>query len=365
MKISSIETFNNKYIGFVKVTAENGEHGWGQVSPYNADFTCQILHRQIAPWAIGSHFDDFNALEDRIYEREHKFPGTYLNRAMAGLDTALWDLCGRMEQKPVVELLGGNAGKLRVYGSSMRRDITPPQELERLVRLRAEHGFDAFKFRVGAECGRDVDEWPGRTETIVPTIRRGIGDEVALLVDANSGFSVERAISVGKMLQDNGVSHFEEPCPYWELEQTRQVTEALDIDVTGGEQDCYLPIWRWMIDMKAVDIAQPDICYVGGLSRALKVARMAQAAGMPVTPHAANLSMVTVFTMHFLAAIENAGKYLEFSIEDESFYPWQQDLFRNPPFEVEDGMVTVPSEPGWGVEIEPRWLNGADYTASE
>ena len=365
MKITSIETFNDTFIGFVKVTAENGDYGWGQVSPYNADLTCQVLHRQIAPWAIGSNFDDFNALEEHIYEREHKFPGTYLNRAMAGLDTALWDLVGRMQRKPVVELLGGSAGQLRVYASSMRRDITPPQESERFVRLRAEHGYDAFKFRVGAQCGRDIDEWPGRTESIVPTIRRAIGDEVALLVDANSGFSVNRAIAVGEILRDNDVSHFEEPCPYWELEQTRQVTEALEIDVTGGEQDCHLPLWRRMIDLRAVDIVQPDICYVGGLTRALKVARMANAAGLPVTPHAANLSMVTVFTMHFLASLDNAGKYLEFSIEDERYYPWQQGLFRNPPFAVEDGMVTIPSEPGWGVEIEPRWLDGADYTASE
>ena len=365
MKISSIETFNNEYVGFVKVTADTGDFGWGQVSPYNADITCQILHRQIAPWAIGSQCDDFDDLENRIYEREHKFPGTYLNRAMAGVDTALWDMRGRIEQKPVVELLGGSVGKLRVYGSSMRRDITPQKELERFVSLRAEYGYDAFKFRIAAECGRDVDEWPGRTEMIVPTIRRGIGDDVALLADANSGFSVERAISVGRILQDNDVSHFEEPCPYWELEQTRQVTEALEMDVTGGEQDCYLPVWRSMIEMRAVNIVQPDVCYIGGITRALKVARMARDAGLPVTPHAANLSMVTVFTMHLLAALENAGKYLEFSIEDESYYPWQQGLFRNPPFDVEDGMVTLPSDPGWGVEIEPRWLDGANYIASD
>ena len=365
MKISSIETFNDEFVGFVKVTLEDGGYGWGQVSPYNADITCRILHRQVAPWAIGRDFNEQADFEQLIYEREHKFPGTYLNRAMAGLDTALWDLRGRIEQKPVVELLGGNLKKLRVYGSSMRRDITPGDELDRFQRLRGQHGFDAFKFRVGAECGRDVDEWPGRTETIVPTIRRGIGDDVALLVDANSGFSVERAISVGRMLEDNDVSHFEEPCPYWELEQTQAVTQALEIDVTGGEQDFYLPVWRWMIGMRAVDIVQPDICYIGGLSRALKVAEMARAAQLPVTPHAANLSMVTVFTMHFLGAIDNAGKYLELSIEDEQYYPWQQALFRNPPFDVVDGLVTIPSEPGWGVEIEPQWLDRADYAASE
>ncbi len=365
LKITSIETFATLKVGFVRVVAESGHEGWGQVSTYNADITCQILHRQVAPWALGSETGDLDLLLDTIYAREHKFPGTYMCRALAGLDTAIWDLRGKVAGKPVVELLGGEAGKINAYGSSMKRDITPQAELQRLQALRDTCGFKAFKFRVAAECGRDIDHWPGRTEAIVPCIRQGLDDEVALLVDANSGFSPKRAIEVGRMLEDNGVSHFEEPCPYWELEQTKAVTDALEIDVTGGEQDCYMPIWRHMIEMGAVNIVQPDICYVGGISRALRVARMANEAGLPVTPHAANLSMVTVFTMHFLGAIENAGKYLELAIEGADVYPWQQNLFLNPPFDVEDGQVTIPAEPGWGVEINPEWLASAEYQKSD
>ncbi len=365
LHIASIESFANLKVGFVRVVSDSGQDGWGQVSTYNADITCQILHRQVAPWALGASFGDLDDLLDTIYEREHKFPGSYLCRALAGLDTAIWDLRGKMTGKPVVELLGGQPGKLNAYGSSMKRDIAPEDELKRFQALRETHGFKAFKFRVAAECGRDVDHWPGRTEAIVPCIRNGLDDEVALLADANSGFSPSRAIEVGRLLEDNGISHFEEPCPYWELEQTKQVTDALSIDVTGGEQDCHLPVWRRMIEMRAVDIMQPDVCYVGGLSRALRVAKMANDAGLPVTPHAANLSMVTVFTMHYLKAIGNAGKYLEFSIEGEDVYPWQQNLFRNPPFDVIDGQVTVPSEPGWGVEINPDWLSSSEYQKSE
>ena len=208
----------------------------------------------------------------------------------------------------------------------MRRDITPEAEAERLGQLRDEWGFDAFKFRVGAECGHDIDEWPGRTEAIVPAVRHQLGDDVSLLVDANSGFSPERAIAVGHLLEEWGVEHFEEPCPYWELEQTREVTEALSVDVTGGEQDCDLATWRRMIEMRAVDIVQPDVCYVGGMLRAMEVAAMAAAKGLPCTPHCANLSLVTLFTMHLLRAIPNAGKYLEFSIEGLDYYPWQDGL---------------------------------------
>ena len=364
MKIKSIETFCNSFVGFVRVTAEDGVQGWGQLSPYNADISATVMHRQVAPWSLGRDAFDIAGLVDLIPEREHKFPGSYICRAIGGLDTALWDLRGRREGKSVCELLGGMPRRLRAYASSMKRDITPGDEADRFVRLRDRHGFDAFKFRIGAECGHDVDEWPGRTEEIVPTIRKALGDDVALLVDANSAFSPRRAIEVGRMLEANGIGHYEEPCPYWELEQTKQVRDALDLDVTGGEQDSLFPIWRRMIDMVAVDVVQPDVCYMGGIVRTLRVAEMAAAAGLPCTPHSANLSMVTLFTMHLLGAIANGGKYLELSIEGPDYYPWQDGLFRKSPYDVVDGHVTIPSEPGWGVEIDPAWLERATYQIS-
>jgi len=211
-----------------------------------------------------------------------------------------------------------------------------------------------------------VDEWPGRTEEIVPTVRKALGDDVALLVDGNSGFSPARAIQVGEdILQPNGVSHFEEPCPYWEMEQTKQVTDALSLDVTGGEQDWDLKHWRRMIDMKAINIVQPDVLYMGGMHLSMRVAKMAADAGLPCTPHCANLSMVTLFTMHLLRAIPNAGKYLEFSIEGFDYYPWQKDLFVEDPYGIKNGKALVTDKPGWGVEISPEWLSRSSYQISE
>jgi L-alanine-DL-glutamate epimerase-like enolase superfamily enzyme len=365
LAISKLETFGNEFVCFVRLTTDSGAVGWGQLSTYNADITATIFHRQVAPWVLGRDALDIGALIQRVEEREHKFPGSYRCRALAGLDTALWDLRGKLEGKPVVELLGGAPRRLRAYASSMRRDISPAQEAERLVRLRDALGFDAFKWRVGAECGHDVDEWPGRTEEIVPHVARALGLGVAKLVDANSGFSPPRAIEVGRLLEAEGVAHYEEPCPYWKLEETRQVTAALELDVTGGEQDWDLATWARMIEMRAVDIVQPDVMYMGGISRTLEVVRMAAAAGLPCTPHSANLSLVTLCTMHLLGAIANAGRYLELSIEGPDYYPWQQDLFLGDPYQVTDGHVTIPAAPGWGVEVNPDWLQRASYRSSE
>jgi len=103
---------------------------------------------------------------------------------------------------------------------------------------------------------------------------------------------------------------------------------------------------------------------MGGLSRTLRVARMAAEAGLPCTPHSANLSLVTLCTMHMLGALPNAGKYLEFSIEGLDYYPWQEGLFANSPYRVHEGMVSIPDEPGWGVEISQRWLEKASRQKS-
>ena len=135
--------------------------------------------------------------------------------------------------------------------------------------------------------------------------------------------------------------------------------------MTGGEQDCDLSTWKRMIEMRAVNIVQPDILYLGGISRTLRVVEMAQSAGLPVTPHCANMSLVTLFTMHLLRAIPNAGKYLEFSIEGADYYPWQDGLFTSSPYKIEDGQARVTDAPGWGVEINPEWLARSKYQISE
>lgn len=365
MKIARIETFTNRLIGFVRVTTDTGAEGWGQVSTYNADITCEVLHRQVAPHALGTDALDFADLIDLIGERECKFPGAYLRRATGGLDTALWDLRGKVEGKPVTALIGGTPGRLRIYGSSMRRDITPEDEAARLCRLRDEAGITAFKWRVGKECGRDVDQWPGRSEAIVPHVAKALGDGIDKLVDGNSGFSPARAIELGRILMDNGISHYEEPCPYWEFDWTRQVREALPIDITGGEQDCEISAWNTIIGTRVVDVVQPDILYLGGICRTLQVARLAEQAGLPCTPHSANHGLVTLCSMHLLRAIPNAGKYLEYSIEGPYSQQWADDLFLERPYEVTDGCVEVTDAPGWGVTINPAFLENAQHACSE
>lgn len=361
LKIQSIETFTKGNLGMVRVQTDDGSDGWGQVSNYDADISVLVLHRKVAGYGLGKDPADLDQIVDLCIEGNYKYPWSYVCRALTGLDTAIWDLLGKREEKTVCELIGGKPGAVPVYGSSMSRTITPKEEAERLVRLRDSSGYKAFKIRVGKVNGRDQDQWPGRTDELIPTVRKAVGDSVNLLVDGNSCYTPKGAIRVGRRLEEHHYCHFEEPCPYWELEWTAQVSEALKIPVAGGEQDNDLAQWQRMIRMRAVDIVQPDICYVGGLTRALRVARMAAEAGLTCVPHSANLSLVTVFTLHMFGAIPNAGDYVEFSIESDE---WTKGLYA-PALEVKDGRVAIPSQPGWGVTIDPDWLSSADHQVSK
>lgn len=362
MRITRIETYTRApSLSVVKITTDGGEIGWGQVAPFNADITATVLHRQIAPHVLGADPLAREEISRVCLEANYKFPWSYVCRALSGVDTALWDLAGRLEGKSVCALLGGEPRPFPVYGSSMRRDITPVDEAARLAVLRQSHGYRAFKIRVGSVCGHDEDQWPGRTEELIAAVRAAIGDDAALLVDGNSCYTPERAIEVGRVLEDHGGCHFEEPCPYWELEWTAQVAAALDIPVAGGEQDNDVAQFRRMIDMNAVDITQPDLCYIGGLTRGLEVAQLSLAAGKPCVPHSANHSMVTVFALHMMGAIEAAGDYVEFGIEPQTF---NEGLFA-PELVARDGCVMIPDGPGWGVEIQTAWLEGAQRQVSE
>lgn len=363
--IDKIESFTDGPLSIVRVTTDDGIEGYGQISTYDADISAMVMHRKLAGLVLGKDPAHIDALVDECIEANYKYPWSFVCRGLTGIETAIWDIYGQIRGEPVYRLLGGDRDALPVYGSSMRRDITPEEEARRMAALRDTHGFKAFKIRVATVNGHDGDAAPGRTEQIIPAVRQAVGDDVDLIADANSGYTPAKAIAVGRMLEDHGYEFFEEPCPYWELEWTAAVAATLDMGVSGGEQDNDLAQWRRMIEMDAIDICQPDPCYLGGIVRTVRAARMAGAAGKPVIPHSANLSMVTLFAMHIMAAIPNAGPYLEYTIEaDAGINELSREAF-SPLADVEDGQIRLPDGPGWGVTMNTDWLASASYQKSE
>lgn len=362
MRIESIESFRrDDNLAIVRIRTDDGVVGIGQTSPYGANFSTRVLHDLVAPYFLGKDPWDLEMLVDSFLRKTYKFPSSYILRALCGVDTAIWDILGKAAGQPVYKLLGGEVrSHVPMYASSMRRDITPEAEGERLLKLVEEQGFRCVKIRVGQVMGRDADAAPGRTPKLIKHIREVLGDDVDINADGNSCFSVGGAIRVGRMLEEHGYFHFEEPCPYPQIENTAKVAAALDIPVAGGEQDNVLEQFHRIIESGAVDIVQPDVGYIGGISRARRVAWMAEAAGIPCTPHCANRSLLQVFTLHLAAAMPAISQYQEWTIEDN---PWVQGIYEPVP-EVVDGAVAVTRTPGWGVELVPSFLVDAEREES-
>jgi L-alanine-DL-glutamate epimerase-like enolase superfamily enzyme len=362
LRISKIESWTQGSFGIVRVTTQDGHEGYGQVAAYEPDITALVLHRQVAPQILGKDPAQIDTLVDLVIDANMKFPWSYICRALAGVDTAIWDLYGKLKGKPVCQLLGSHVTSYPAYASSMRRDITPEAEAARMVKLRDEQGFKAFKVRLGVANGHDTDAAPGRSESMIPTMRKALGNDCQLMADGNSCYTPPKAIEFGRRLEDQHYFWFEEPCPYWELEWTAEVAAALSLKVAGGEQDNDLAQWRRMIALNAVSVLQPDLCYIGGFTRALRVARMGQKAGKLVVPHSAQTSLVTLFALHFMAAIPNAGPYLEYSIEADAN---AKEVLYSPALKVEGGKVKIPDGPGWGIQVNAAWMEKAAYLKSE
>lgn len=358
--ICSIETFVSGSICVVRVRSDDGLEGYGQAAPSQPGITAEVLHTLVAPHFLGQDPWALASLVEHCVRAEYKYLGTFLFRALGGVDTALWDLQGKALQKPVYMLLGGRAREsVRLYASSMSRETTPKEEVARLLAAIDKHGFRCAKVKIGVRNGRDAEDG-GRTSELVPLARRELGETVELSADANGGYSPAGAIRVGRLLESEGYYHLEEPCPCWELDNIGYVARSLDLPIGAGEQEFSLEIVRRMVAERLVDVIQPDICYMGGLTRARRVAEMADIAGMPCTPHCSNHSLVQVFTAHFVTAMPACAQFQEWSIEDQRA---ASGLFS--PFPVpDDGAILLDDTPGWGVEISPTFLERAERRLS-
>ncbi|MGF1646480.1 MAG: mandelate racemase/muconate lactonizing enzyme family protein [Kineosporiaceae bacterium] len=364
LRISRIESHLSPdgAVAVVRVRTTDGAEGIGQVAARNAHISVAVLHDLVAPLYLGASAWDVGALSHRVPTELYKFSGTFLYRALGGVDTALYDLLGKAVGQPVHRLVGGGLrARVPVYASSLNRKITPEDEAERMARAVDEHGFRGIKVKIGQRMGGDVDVWPGRTERMIERVSASLGDHVHLVADANGGFTAGRAIEVGRRLEAHGFDHLEEPCPFQEYANTKRVADALDIAVGGGEQDNALPVFERLIHDRVVDIVQPDVCYVGGFTRALQVARMAEAAGIPCTPHCSTHSMIQVFTLHLAAAAPSLTQRQEWRLDEDP--GWCRDLFEPVP-RVVDGLVDVPTGPGWGIEPSAGFLARAEVRAS-
>lgn len=334
-----------------RVTSENGATGY---CPGNdrLEVTIEMAKRLVIPFFVGKDARDIESLVDGVYTVRdsrgsvYKYAGMPFWNIVGHLEVAVFDMLARKAGVPVNQLLGQlRRSDIPVYISQFGRTTSAQAEVANAAKDLKKTGAQATKLKVGLRMANSKKQMLRDREMIV-LARRTFGDDITIYVDANSSYTVDEAIEMGRFFDDYGVAFFEEPVPWQDYRGTKQVAAALrdlNIKVAGGEQDSSLWRWRDMIDSQVVEIAQPDVFYNGGFVRTLRVAKMAATAGLPVTPHSPKVMPHGAANLHLCSVLPNLGPFQEYR------------SYGN----MTNGLVSVPQRPGLGIDIDATVISAA------
>lgn len=353
--IETLELLRYKNNFICRVRSSDGAEGISVGNNAQLESVWPIFNVRLQPFFLSKDARDLENLFEElyVYQSNYKLQNLALWVPWATIEFAILDMLGRMANKSIGELIGEiHNPKIAVYQANNYRGISAEESIEKIKEYVAQSKAKAVKFKVGGRMSKNADYPPGRTEKLIPMVREAFGDEMTIYADSNGSYDAKEAIRIGKIIEEYKYDFYEEPVRFDWYEETKQVTNALNIPVAGGEQEPSLRNFRWLIGNHALDIVQPDMFYFGGMIRSMKVARMANAFGMPCVPHISGSGLGYLYMMHFVSAIPNAGPYHEFKGFNTSI-PLE---CATSSLESNDGVVTVPSGPGLGIEIDPDFI---------
>ncbi|MCG8440295.1 MAG: mandelate racemase/muconate lactonizing enzyme family protein, partial [Caulobacterales bacterium] len=273
---------------------------------------------------------------------------------VAWLEFAILDLMGKTTGLPAGELLGERLrDESGIYYANGDRESSAEEVVGQLEELIAQSGAKAVKFKLGARMRYD-EASTARDLALIPLARERLGDDAVLYTDANSSFDAPQAIRIGQVLEAHRYGFFEEPVRFDDFDGTKEVADALAIPIAGGEQETSLLRFRWLIEHGAIQVAQPDLLHFGGLVRSIRVARMAEAAGLEVVPHMSGFGLGFMYVLHFTSVTPNTLAYQEYK-GDKDRIPYEV-TGRGGVLEPTGGVIPIPSGPGLGITFDPDYL---------
>jgi L-alanine-DL-glutamate epimerase-like enolase superfamily enzyme len=359
--IEAVELLRSGRFFLVRARSRDGSVGLAEGHADVLRSAHPILVQRVAPYFAGKDARDLDSLIDGVYvhNSNYKWQGLPFWACVASVELAILDLLGQVSGRPLGGLFGGvRRREIAVYRASGNRGNSPEEELAYLQRVVQEDGAKAIKFRLGGRMRYD-ETTTRRDQALIAMTRKAFGADITLYADANGSYDVAKAIEIGRAMQDHGFSFYEEPVPFDHYEETLAVAESLTMRLAGGEEEASLRQFRWMIENGVLQVVQPDIFYFGGMTRALRVARMAEAAGLECTPHMSGSGLGFLYAAHFASFAPAHGPHQEYKGTDE--LPVSSTTS---PLRAEQGVVRVPSGPGLGVAFDPAFLRAGRVVES-
>ncbi len=336
--------------GLLRVLTDAGVEGWAEAPGRNGKVFNAYLETAIKPALLGEdprtihrHWDTLALGRE---ERMYKLPGWVVGT----VDVALWDLLGKETGLPVYTLMGGAARtSVPLYWSTGSGWRMQPQEMLQLVKEGWSMGFRAFKIRMDWRGWRQ-DADPNKDFQLFEAVREFLPADVYLGFDANNGYSVSTAIQQGRRFEALGIDHFEEPIPHNDLTGLRQVSDALDVAVSAGEQDAFRWWFQQLIDLGNPDILQPDILNAGGPTEVKRIYDMATTLDKPVMPHSPQAGINSMASLYAYVTVQNATRPHEFSTEFSGPLDDVAELYGDGVI-PKDGCMELSDRPGLGIEL--------------
>ncbi len=349
----------------VEVTTDEGVTGWGECfGPGTIALANKgIVEKVIAPMVLGADPIDRDVLWHKVYNlmRDHGQKGMPL-QALSGVDIALWDIAGKVAGLPIHKLIGG-AHRTRVpvygYGMMLKRESVA----DHVARFADEAaaikgmGFAATKMKLGLGAKEDVK--------LAAAVRRGVGDKFDFMADANHCYTTSDAFYVGRALDELDAYWFEEPVAPEDLDGYRELRAGLRVNISGGEAEFNRWGWRAILENRGLDIAQPEVCALGGISEYLRVLALCHAHHTPVINHVWGSAIAVATNLQLLAAMPPLPGGL-FPREPMLEFDTTENIFRDQllaePLDIQrqvaasGGFVSIPDGPGIGVEPDRAFI---------
>ena len=299
----SQQYYKHRTAHLVEVETDEGITGWGECfGPGNIALANKyIVEKVIQPLIKGDNPLKKEYIWHKVYNllRDSGQKGMPI-QALSGIDIALWDILAKKSNLPLYQLLGGKTNdKIPVYGYGMMLQKKTVDELCELFKNEAsqikEKNFKAMKMKIGMGPKEDLK--------LVSAVRDTIGSEFKLMVDANHAYNKNDALYVGKGLDEMNIYWFEEPVAPEDYDGYKELKEKLKTNIAGGEAEFTKYGWNQLLKNNCIDIAQPEVCGLGGITEYLKVSALAQSNFIPIVNHVWGSALSVAVNLHFLTTL--------------------------------------------------------------